>query len=594
MAEQSERATGRSERLAERYVAHLVEHEPVATTRIGRSDRDGDLPDLSTEGIAARARSLAALAADVDRALADLPVDARGDDREARGDLELLRDELAFRRFVVEVRPSVERDPLHALGQVALGIDALLRHRPFGPEPLAEARRRAAAAVARARRVPGFLERAGSLLTGVPEPHLGVALARAAGLVGLVRDALPRRAAELGLEVDAARDAGEYAAEGIEAFAALVTELAGQADVDWRLGPEHHAVTLRAALGTPMVPQQIEDRARTHLAEVRERMDELAGAGWARRFPGERLPDGVDERIRRSLDAIADAAVPAERLLAETALAVDETRAFVEERGLVELPAVERLTLEEVPPWMSGTAVAYLAPAPPLDPSVGATFHLAPVPRSLDDDGRRSFLREYNPAQLRCLAMHEANPGHFVQLEHALRHPRLARRLVSRPVFAEGWAVHAERVMVEAGFATDGRSAVHADDVALTQLKLELRIATNALLDVGLHAGSLTDTEALQLLTGFAFQERAEAEGKLQRAKVTSGQLTSYFVGGEEFADLRRLTERAEGGRFDLAGFHRRVLAHGTPTVAIVAAALADDRADAAVAGATTAARAAG
>jgi uncharacterized protein (DUF885 family) len=579
MAEPLDRATALSERLAERYVAHLVEHEPVATTRLGRSDRDADLPDLSEAGIAARSRSLSALAADVEAALVALPDAPRGAELEARGDLELLRDELAFRRFVVETRPGLERDPLVALGQVAGGIDALLRHRPLGPEPLAEARRRTDAAIARARRVPGYLERAGTLLAGVPEPHLDVALARAEGLVTLVRDELPRRAAELGLEVDRARDAGEYAAEGIEAFAALIDELAEQSVLDWRLGAADHAVTLRAALGTAMAPQHIEDRARTHLADVRARMDELVCEGWAERFPGERRPDDVDERIRRTLGAIADTAVTASELLQEAGVAVEEARDFAAASGLFELPPSERLTVEEVPPWMAGTAVAYLAPAPPLDPAAGSTYHLSPVPRALDDAGRRSFLREYNPAQLRCLAIHEAYPGHFVQLDRALRHPRLARRLIARPVFAEGWAVHAERVMVEAGFARDGTASVAADDVALTQMKLELRIATNALLDVGLHAGSLADAEALRLLTGFAFQERAEAEGKLRRAKVTSGQLSSYFVGGEELTDLRRLVERREGPAFDLADFHRRVLAHGTPTVAIVAAALTDEAA---------------
>lgn len=567
---------GRATALGERLVVHVLEHEPVRATRLGLSGRDEDLPDLSAAALDARARSLSVLARDVDAALGDLPVDAIGDDREARGDLELLRDELAWRRFVLDVRPAYALDPLVALGQAASGVAALLRSVPGADEPLAEARQDVGSAIARARRVPAFLERAGELLTGVAEPQLAVLRARVAGVVALVRDDLPGRAAELGHDVDDARDAGEYAAEGVEAFAALVEELAEQSRPDWRLGPEHHAVTLRTALGTPMSPQSIEDRARVHLAEVRARMAELAADDWRARFPGERVPADVDERIRRSLDAVADRAVPRGRLLAEATRAVEETRAFAARSGLVELPPAERLALDEVPPWMTGVAVAYLEPAPPLDARHGATYHLAPVPDWLDAAGQRSFLREYNPAQLRCLAIHEAYPGHFVQLERAATHPRLVRRLVLRPVFAEGWAVHAERVMVEAGFGSDGTSAVPAADVRLTQLKLELRIATNALLDVGLHAGGLTDAEALDLLTGYAFQERAEAEGKLRRAQVTSGQLSSYFVGGEEFADLRRQVERVEGSAFDLADFHRRALSHGTPTVAIAAAALAE------------------
>jgi uncharacterized protein (DUF885 family) len=117
---------------------------------------------------------------------------------------------------------------------------------------------------------------------------------------------------------------------------------------------------------------------------------------------------------------------------------------------------------------------------------------------------------------------------------------------------------------------------VDGDDYRITQRKLELRIATNALLDVGLHAGDLTDEAALDLLTRSAYQGTAEAEGKVVRAKVTSGQLCSYFVGGEELGDVRAEVERAEGSSFDLRRFHQRLLSHGTPTIDIVREALHD------------------
>jgi uncharacterized protein (DUF885 family) len=255
---------------------------------------------------------------------------------------------------------------------------------------------------------------------------------------------------------------------------------------------------------------------------------------------------------------------------------VEEARAFALASGLTDVPPAERLTVTEVPPYLQGIAVAFITQAPPLDPSTGCTYYLSPVPDSWDEGQASSFLREYNPAQLRSLAIHEGYPGHFVQLEHASRHPRLARRMLTRPAFAEGWAVYIEREALAAGFAEQG-SAVDRDDYRMTQRKLELRIASNALLDVGLHTQHLDDEEALDLLTTTAFQERAEAEGKLTRAKVTSGQLCSYFIGGEEVGDLRSEVEQREGADFDLRRFHQRVLSHGTPTVDVVRGALDDD-----------------
>lgn len=560
--------------LLDRYLDHVLAHDPVVATRMGFSERDGELPDLTPTELAGQSRDLAVLAAEVSRTADELPRDELGPTREARHDLELLAEELAYKRFLLDVRPRFVLDPLAALDTVSAGLHELLRRADGGEEDRC---RRLEAAAQRARRVPVLLEQAGSLLASAPEPHLDVAAQRLPGLIALVRDELPRRAELLGVDVSPARDAGEVAAEGLEAYGALLDELSEEPSADWRLGPEQHGVTLRAALGTAMVPGQIEDRARVWIAEVTEEMAELSAAGWSRRFPGEPIPVDAEERIRRTLEAVADTAVDRHRLVPEARTAIDEARAFALASGLTDVPPAQRLTVAEVPPYLRGIAVAFITQAPPLRPEGGCTYYLSPVPPGWDDAQARSFLREYNPAQLRSLAIHEGYPGHFVQLEHASQHPRLARRLLTRPAFAEGWAVYIEREVVAAGFGDGDTSAVSGDDYRITQRKLELRIATNALLDVGLHSGELADSDALALLTRNAFQERTESEGKLLRAKVTSGQLCSYFVGGEELRELRRTVEEREGAAFDVRRFHQRVLSHGTPTTAIVAEALADD-----------------
>ncbi|MTV26501.1 DUF885 domain-containing protein [Nitriliruptoraceae bacterium ZYF776] len=562
-----------ADRLVGRYLDVLRDHEPVEWTRLGGAGRDHDLPDLTTAALATRSQDLAVLHAEVVDARDAIPADARGRDREAAGDLQLLADELEYRRFVADVRPRLHDDPLAVLGTVSAGLHELLRRRDLDPP---EARRRVAAAEARARQVPRLLEEAGRLLATSPEPHRQVALQRLPGLLQLVRDELPRRAAELGVDPTASGDAGAIAAEGLEAFGALLVELGDEVPSPWRLGPSDHEVTLRAALGTDMDPRDIEARARVWLDTVRDEMAELAGRGWARRFPGEPVPADAEERIRRSLAHVADTAVGRHELVPEARRAVEEARRFSLDVGLGDLPPAARLTVTEVPAHLRGIAVAFITQAPALDPTGGCVYYLSPVPESWDDDQARSFLREYTPAQLRSLALHEGYPGHFVQLEHASRHPRLARQLLSRPVFAEGWAVHVERQAVLAGFGDGDTSSVDGDDYRLTQRKLELRIATNALLDVGLHTGDLDDTGALELLTCTAFQEHAEAAGKLTRAKVTSGQLCSYFVGGEEFGDLHAEVVARDGGRFDTRRFHQQLLSHGTPTVALVRAAIAE------------------
>ena len=562
----------RAEALVLRYLDLLAEHAPVEATRIGLSHADGELPDLAPGALAARSRDLAVLAAEVERAggaFAEVAGDAA---REARGDLSLLAAELEFRRFELDVRPRLLLDPTAVLDTVASAIHELLADDDGTP---GDRCRRLEAAAQRARRVPVLLEQASALLLSAPAAHLEVAMQRIPGLLHLVRDVLPARAEAQGVDVSPARDAGEVAAEALEAYAALLDELDEEPPGEWRLGSAHHATVLRAGLGTVMTPAQIEDRARTWISEVRDRLTDLAARGWSERFPGERRPGDPEEVIRRTLAAGEATALARHELLPEVRLALAEARAFAVDADLVDVPPAARLRVREVPVYLRGLAAAFVTPPPPLAPERGCTCYLSPVPDTWDDERATAFLRAYTPAALRSLALHEGYPGHVVQLEHAARHPRLARRLLARPVFAEGWAVYIERQAVAAGFGTEGTSRVPAAEHQLVQLRNELRIATSALVDVGLHAGSLSDDEAVDVLVRAAYQDPTQARATVLRAQVTSGQLSSYFVGGEELGDLRRRFEVELGSGLDLRAFHQALLSHGTPTVTMVAEALA-------------------
>jgi uncharacterized protein (DUF885 family) len=73
----------------------------------------------------------------------------------------------------------------------------------------------------------------------------------------------------------------------------------------------------------------------------------------------------------------------------------------------------------------------------------------------------------------------------------------------------------------------------------------------------------MTDDEAMSFMMNDAFQTRAEADGKLQRAKLSSTQLPTYFVGTTEWWRLRHAYEAAKGRDFTLADFHDRALDAG-------------------------------
>jgi uncharacterized protein (DUF885 family) len=205
--------------------------------------------------------------------------------------------------------------------------------------------------------------------------------------------------------------------------------------------------------------------------------------------------------------------------------------------------------------------VAYLQSAPPLDPETTSFYAISPPPANWEPARVQSFLEEYNRHMLQVLTIHEAYPGHYVQLEYSNRTGSVLRRVLRSGVFNEGWAVYTEQMMLDQGY---GRG-----DLALrfSQLKFYLRAVGNAILDQRMHCSGMSDEEALEFLTHQAFQAEGEARLKIIRAKQSSVQLSTYFVGRMAFYRLRQQVQRELGEQFDLGRYHEAVLGQGSVPV---------------------------
>jgi uncharacterized protein (DUF885 family) len=186
---------------------------------------------------------------------------------------------------------------------------------------------------------------------------------------------------------------------------------------------------------------------------------------------------------------------------------------------------------------------------------------VSPPPSDWGPERVKSFLEEYNRHMLQVLTIHEAYPGHYVQLEYSNRVGSLIRRVLQSGVFIEGWAVYGEQTMLDQGY---GEGDLR---LRLMQLKFYLRAVGNALLDHRMHCMNLTDDEALRFLIEDAFQSEGEARLKIIRAKQSSVQLSTYFVGRMAHYRLRQQVQRELGDRFELGRFHEAVLDHGSVPV---------------------------
>jgi uncharacterized protein (DUF885 family) len=181
-----------------------------------------------------------------------------------------------------------------------------------------------------------------------------------------------------------------------------------------------------------------------------------------------------------------------------------------------------------------------------------------------------SFLREYNTRSIHNLTIHEAMPGHYLQLAHANKYPSTLRAVLSSGPFVEGWAVYAEGVMIQQGY-------MNGDPLMkLIQLKWNLRSIVNALLDQAVHVDGMTREAAMKLMMDSGFQEEREAAGKWTRAQLTSAQLPVYFVGAQEHIALRAEAEQRLGAAFDMKAYHDRLLSFGSPPVRFARALMFD------------------
>jgi uncharacterized protein (DUF885 family) len=138
-------------------------------------------------------------------------------------------------------------------------------------------------------------------------------------------------------------------------------------------------------------------------------------------------------------------------------------------------------------------------------------------------------------------------------------------------LFAEGWAVYTEDLMADAGYMDNDPL------FRLVQLKFYLRTIANAILDQGIHVDHWTHEQAMDLMTRLAFQQEREAEGKWTRARLTSAQLPTYFVGVQEHFDMRKAVEAKEGAKFHLKAYHDKVLSYGAPPVRFVRELMLDE-----------------
>lgn len=547
----AQEADARLEAFFKDYLEQYFQQQPLDATRLGDHRFDHLLEDVST---VARAKWLTRTRA----ALKQLPkqVDYAKLTRAGQIDFEIFRQDLERSIWLTDNTNPFEDDPRTYGDYINDSVYALLAQSTLPKET------NIFNSIARMKQIPRIITAARENLQHPPRSILDTAIRQNRGAIAFYEQGVLELAGDTPQLAALKAAAAPVATALKEHQKFLEGDLMSRATGDWRLGRKKFARKLELVLDAGFTADEVLADAEAEFVRVERDMYVLARQLWSRYFSKQPLPPD-DREGRRATTAQVMTAVgrehgKPEELLQDTRATVDRINAFIRERDILRLPDPDRCQIIEMPEFKRGNSLAYLESAPPLDTAAASFYAISPPPSDWDANRVRSFLEEYNRHMLQVLTIHEAYPGHYVQLEYSNRSRSLIRRILQSGVFVEGWAVYTEQTMLDEGYG--GRDLA----LRLSQLKFYLRAVANAILDHKMHCTKMTDDEALKFLTEGAFQSEGEARLKIIRAKQSSVQLSTYFVGRMAHYRLRQQIQRELGDKFELGRYHEAVLDHGS------------------------------
>jgi uncharacterized protein (DUF885 family) len=542
------------QKIAHDYIDEYLRANPEDATDLGDHRFDGQLTDYSPE---ARAKELATLRAVRGKLNA---IDGSQLTDANNIDFRILKENIDYLIFRAEELKEPEWNPLVYMQSLANSLYLLVARDFASPEQRIPNLRQ------RMEGIPRVIAQAKANLQHPPRVHTETAIEQTQGAINLVREGLAPlldRAPQTKKDLAPLQEKTAAALEDYKKW--LQNDLLPRSDGNFRLGVEKFRKKLRFALASDLSMEEIMKRAQADLKQTQTAIYETALPLYKKYSPNADSATLADKHkvTAAVLDKLAEQHPDDATVVGYAKEVVGEATNFVRSHNLVTIPDTP-LDVIAMPEFKRGVAIAYCDSPGPLDKTGKTFFAVAPTPKDWSKERKESFFREYNKYEIRDLTVHEAMPGHYLQLAHAneFRAPTLVRAIFRSGTFIEGWAVYCEQMMAEQGYG--------GPQVKMQQLKMRLRAIANAILDQSIHAGNMTEKEAMDLMMTETFQQEGEAVAKWKRARLTSAQLSTYFVGATEHLDLRAAEEKKLGKDFDLKKYNDQVISYGSPPVKYV------------------------
>ena len=542
------------QKIAHDYIDQYLQANPEDATELGDHRFDGQLTDYSAE---ARAKELATQKEFRDKLSA---IDGSRLTGANNIDFRILKENIDYQIFTAEELKEPEWNPLVYMQSLANSLYLLVARDFASPEQRIPNLRQ------RMERIPRVIAQAKANLQHPPRVHTETAVEQTQGAINLVREGLAPLLDRLPQMKNELAPLQEKTAAALEDYKKwLQNDLLPRSDGNFRLGAEKFRKKLRFALASDLSMEEIMKRSQTDLKQTQTAIYETALPLYKKYFHNADSATLTDKHkvTTAVLDKLAEQHPDDATVVGYAKEVVSEATNFVRSHNLVTIPHTP-LDVIAMPEFKRGVAIAYCDSPGPLDKTGKTFFAVAPTPKDWSKERKESFFREYNNYEIRDLTVHEAMPGHYLQLAHAneFNAPTLVRAIFRSGTFIEGWAVYCEQMMAEQGYG--------GPEVKMQQLKMRLRAIANAILDQSIHAGNMTEKEAMDLMMKETFQQEGEAVAKWKRARLTSAQLSTYFVGATEHLDLRAAEQKKLGKDFDLRKYNDQVISYGSPPVKYV------------------------
>jgi uncharacterized protein (DUF885 family) len=536
------------ESVANNYIEKVLEMRPEWATGLGDHRYDNRLHDYSLAGVA--------LFRNFNETYLDSlgTVDSHKLSVENRIDFKIMKSNLESLLFETDTLKEHKWNPLaYNVGGAIYGLIA----REFAPlkDRLLNLKERLKA-------IPAVLEAAKANLENPPKIHTETAILQNRGNISMVRN-------ELKMFLDQAPELeAEFTPVQAEAVAALEeygswleSDLLPRSKGEFRIGKQKFRGKLYYALESNLSNEEILEKAEADLKATQQAMYETAVPLYKKFHPEVRSRANLEDKkklIKDVLDKLAQDHPTNETIVDLAKQYMNSVTDFARTNDLISVPE-EPIKVIVMPEFQRGVAVAYCDAAGPLEQHGETFYSISPTPKDWTAKRVESFFREYNNYMLQDLTIHEATPGHYLQLAHAnkFKAPTMVRAISYSGTFVEGWATYAEQFMVEKGYG--------GPRVKMQQLKMKLRLIINAIIDQKIHTAGMTEAEAIDLMMNEGFQEEGEASGKWRRACLTSTQLSTYYVGNTELNEIRDAYQAKKGSSTDLKTMHNQMISFGSP-----------------------------